>query len=118
MSAGVDDVGQVRLARLAQRRRHADDDGVGLGEAARIGGGLETAAADQLGDALGADVADVAFAAVELGDLVGVDVEAEHGIAAPGEGLGQRQADVAESDDGDTGRAFFDAVEKLIRQGH
>ncbi len=40
-AGGADDVGQVRLAGLGQRRRHADEDGVRLGEAVELGGRLE-----------------------------------------------------------------------------
>ena len=54
-----------------------------------------------LADDLGADVADVALAALELDDLGGVDVEAEHCDPAVGEGPGERQAHVPQADDTD-----------------
>ena len=63
-------------------------------------------------------MADVALAAVEPGDLVGVDVEAEDGVAAPGERLGQRQADVAQADDGDARRARLDARRQVVGERH
>ena len=37
------DVGQVRIAALAQRRGHADQQGVGLGQPLHVGRGLELA---------------------------------------------------------------------------
>jgi hypothetical protein len=112
--AGAGDVRQVGLARLGQGRRHADDDGVGVAEAARVGGGVEAAAGPQLGHPLRADVADVALAPLQLGHLVGVDVEAEHRVAAPGERLRQRQPDVAEADDAHAGRALLQARLQLF----
>ena len=88
--SGLDDVGEIRLACLGQRRGDANNDGVDLGKAGGVGGGLETSGAYQFGHPLGGDVADIAFPHPELLDLFRVDVEADHGIAATGKGLGQR----------------------------
>src|SRR5262249_59890449 len=85
--SGARDVRQVRLARLGQRRWHADDDGVGLAEALRVTRGVEPAGRDHFPDTLGADVADVALALLQLRDFVPVDVETEHGVARPGKRL-------------------------------
>src|SRR5262249_10246189 len=92
----------------------ADDDGVRLDEHGRVVGRLESAAGVQLRHAVVADVADVAVAFAQLGDLGSVDVEADDRIAAPGEGLGQRQADVAEADDGNAGGAGLQPLAELV----
>ena len=96
---GLDDVGHVRVLGLAKRRRHADVDDVGVGEALRVGGRDELAVLDHFGQVLGRDVGDVAAAGHQLGDLALVDVEADHAEAGARELHRQRQADVAEADD-------------------
>ena len=68
---------------LAQRGRHADQDGVGLGQPGEVGRGLEPAAVAQGRDALRGDVADVALAGLEAVDLGLVDVEPEDREALP-----------------------------------
>jgi hypothetical protein len=50
---------------------------------------------------LGGDVLDVALATVELCDASGIDVDEDDALAGVGEGLRERDADVAGSDDGD-----------------
>ena len=115
--AGTLDVREVRLAALAERRGDADDDDVGLDEPRGVVGRREPAAAVQLGDALGLDVADVALALAKAVDLLGVDVEADDREAAPGEGLGERQADVAEADDDDARLARLEAAGQLVGEG-
>ena len=99
----VDDVGEVGLAGLGQRRRDADDDDVRLVEPIERSRGLEALLA-HLADRRVGDVADVAFALLELGDLRRVDVESEDGDPALGEGPGQGQADIAQADDPDANR--------------
>ena len=49
--AGLQDVGDVRLAVLVQRRRHANDHRPHLADAAEIGGGRQSAGRRHLGDA-------------------------------------------------------------------
>jgi len=60
---------------LAQGRRHADQERVGLGDPVVVGGGLEPPPLLHRPDALRGDVADVALAAIEPLDLDRVDVE-------------------------------------------
>ena len=112
----VDDVGQVRLARVGQRRRDADDDGVGLVEPAEVDGRLEAALA-HLADRRVGDVPDVALAPLEPLDLGRVDVEAQDGDPAVAEGAGQRQADVAQADDPDAHVARTRSASGAIRAG-
>ena len=47
------------------------------------------------------DVADVALARIQHLDLGGIDIEARHPESLVRDGLGQRQADIAEADDAD-----------------
>jgi hypothetical protein len=84
-----------------RRGRHADDDGVRLGEPRKVGRGLEPACGDEGLDARRRHVLDVARAVVELLDLHAVDVEADHTKADLAEAQHQRQAHVPEADDPD-----------------
>ena len=58
-----------------------------------------------------------ALAAGELGNLLGVHVEAEDGEALLDEGEGEREADVAEADDADEGVVGADLPETLNSHG-
>lgn len=115
------DVGHVGLALGGERCRHADEDGVGLVQPREVGGGGEEPGAGHGGDAVGAQVLDVALAAREAGGLVGVHVEAEDADAPLHEGHGQGQAHVAEADDahrGGLGVNFgFQILEVIGRHG-
>ena len=105
--AEFDDVGQVGLAGVGQRRRDADDDGVGFSQAREVRGRLEPSG-QHLRGSIRRDVADVALAAPELLDLDRVDVEAEDRESACRERARQWQADVPEADDADDGLMFLD----------
>ncbi len=59
---------------------------------------------------------DVPLAAVELGDLLGVDVEAEDREALLDEGEGEGQADVAHADDADEGVVGVDPGEERFTE--
>ena len=59
---------------------------------------------------VGLDVEDVAAAGVDLRDLRCVDVEAGHVEPGLGELHGQRQADVAETDDADPRLPLLDLL--------
>ena len=111
----IDDVGEVRLARVGQRSRDADDDDVGLIQPLEVDRGLESVLA-HLADHRVGDVPDVAFAALEPGDLDRVDVEAQDRDPAVAERSGQREADVAQADDPDTHRRRFDPPQKGFMQ--
>ena len=74
---GPFDVAQIGIAALVERRRHADDDAVGFGQAAHVGGRLELVLANQLRERRRVDVLDVALAGLQLVDLRLIDVEAQ-----------------------------------------
>ena len=66
-----------------------------------------------LRDQLAGHIGDVGVAAVHRGDLRRVDIDAD-GVEAGAPKLhGQRQADVAESDDADAGAARGDPIEQV-----
>ncbi len=98
-AGGVDQRPEVRLAVARERRRHADDHGVGLGQARVARGRVDPLV--QLSEQLGGDVLDVGVAGLDRLDLARVDVDGDHVAALLGKGNGQRQADVAEPDDAD-----------------
>jgi hypothetical protein len=104
-TAGFQDVGDVGLAILVQRRGDADDDGIDFLDAGEIGRGLQATGGDFFADGVVGDVFDVGFSPVTSGDLLVVDVEAENGGAGTGELEAQGEADVTEADDGNVHKA-------------
>ena len=111
----IDDVAEVRIARFGQRGRHADDDDIGLIQPLEVDRGLESVLA-HLADYRVGDVPDVAFAALEPGDLDRVDVESQDRDPAVAEGPGQREADVAQADDPDMNGRRFDFGQKCFTE--
>ena len=65
-----------QLAVWAERRRHTNDDRVGIGQPVEVGGRLVAAGLHRFLDPLLADVLDVALAPGDRGDLGRIDVEA------------------------------------------
>ena len=94
---------EVRPALVRQRGGHADHDGSGLGEAARVGGGLK-AGGPHLGDIVIAEVVHVGAASVKPVDHAGGDIKSKDLEPHAARLLGQWQADVAEANDGDVER--------------
>ena len=142
MCGGLD-VLEVGLFVGAEGGGDADEDGVGFGEAGEVGRRLEfgirnsefgIAIAWQAGrlphkgfrDVLWScrpggscqagrvEVFYVAFASVDLVDFFGVGVEAEDLEAFFGEGQGEGEANVAEADDADEGRAVVNYLLELF----
>ena len=100
---GVADVGKIRLEVMVERSGNTEDDGIGLGDAEEIGGGVELATSEGRRNVGSGDVLDITLTTQEM-ELFGfIDVEADH--TEPGAGIGeqQRQADIAETDNGDGG---------------
>jgi hypothetical protein len=95
---GGDDVRDVRILRLVERRRHADVDRVGLLEDGEVGGRQEAAGAHRGRDVGRGHVADMRAALPEPGDFRLVDVDSVHGESGTGEFDRQREAHVAEAD--------------------
>ncbi len=60
--AGRDDVGHIRVLRLAERRRDANDDDVAFGQSAEIGSRGEQALRDGFGNVFGGYIDDVRLA--------------------------------------------------------
>ncbi len=100
-AAGIEHVAEVRLAEVVERRGDAEDDGIHLGDAGEIGGGLEISGGEAGGDLRGGHMLDVALAGVDRVGLAGVDIEAEDGGSGTGKLQGKRKTDVSEADDGD-----------------
>src|SRR5713226_3512281 len=112
--AGLADVAEIRLASFRQRCRDANNHGVHVLEAARVGGRLKSAGADQLGHSTAGDVTNVTLAGLQLLDLLAVDIKTNHWIPAPGEGLGQGKTDVTQPDHGHAGDPHFDSKSELL----
>ena len=98
-AAGVQQRAEVGLAVGGQRGRHADEHRLGVGELGRARGRMDALQARL--QALGRDVLDVGAPVTQRLDLARVDVEADDVPARLGERDGERQTDVAESDDAD-----------------
>ena len=110
-SGRVDDVAEVGIARIGQRRRHADDHDIRLIQPLKVDRRLEAFLA-HLPDHRVGDVPDVAFSALEPGDLDRVDVEPQYRDPLLAESPGQRQADVAQADDPDADGRRFDLAQQ------
>ena len=106
------DVGQIGLALPGQRRRHAQDNRIDFGEAAKIVGCGKALLATQPGNALGLDMTDVGAAGIQDIDLVAVDIEAERRKAFLDHRPQQREPDIAETDDPDPGLAPAKALDQ------
>ena len=111
----LDDVGEIRVLGLAERRRDADVDDVHLPEPPHVGGRGQLPRLHDRGDLGVGDVGDVALPGVDLRRLRLVDVEAGDRKALARELDRQRQADVAEADDADARLPGGDAVEERPR---
>ena len=92
-----DDKGQVRVAGLAQRGRHADADRIRLQAGGKIGGGAQFAGIDQARHLLGWNIHHVAFAAVDALDLFGDRVDPDDLETGFGKDDRQRQADISQA---------------------
>ena len=97
----LDDVGEIGVLGLAQRRGHADVDRVHVLELRQVGRCPEPAGVDAVLDVLRLDVEDVAPTRVDFRHLRLVHVEAGDVEALFRKFHGERQADVAEADHAD-----------------
>ena len=94
---------EVRLALLRERCRQRDQDRVGVAQLVVVGRRAQPVVVHEPLQRLGGDVLDVALATVEHRHPLGVAVDEKHAAARLGEHLGEWDADVAGSDDGDVG---------------
>ncbi len=95
------DVGKVGLVPLIERRGDADHDGVHIRQTREIIRRREMFRADVLLDSGTGDVPDVALALIELLDLAGIGVEANHAVPSFGKAQSQGQPDVTAADNPD-----------------
>jgi hypothetical protein len=84
--------------------------GVGLFQARKVGGGMELARGHEARDDIIANVPDIRFTAVEPRDFSRIDVASDDRKALAGEGPRQRQADVTQADDGHGRGTVLDAL--------
>src|SRR5690348_8011582 len=108
------DVRDVRLFGLAQRRRHADDDGVAFAELREIGRRFELAVFDERGDVLGRHIGNVRAACVDIGNARLVYVKADGAQSAAPELDRQRQSYIPQPDHANRGASLADLLQQLI----
>ena len=113
-----DDVAQVRVLGLAERRGHADRDRVALGEARHVRRGDDPAVRRERRQLRRGHVADVAVARVHAVGDRGAHLEPEDLVAGLGDLDGEREPDVPEADHADDGGLVLDPGEKLFLGGH
>ena len=105
---------QVGLALGRERRRQRDEDRVGARAARRSRSSRVTRPASTWRlQHLRGHVLDVALAAVQLRDAVGLDVDQHDGVARVREDASERHADVAGPDDGDRAHDRPKGIERL-----
>ncbi len=109
---GGDDVAEVGLSVVAQRRGYADEHGATGGQACRVGRGFQRARLNEWGQPIAGHVLDVRPTVGQRLDLGHREVEAHHAYARLREGGRERQADVAEPDDADGGEGVL-----VVRHG-
>jgi hypothetical protein len=115
--AGTGHVGQVRLPRMVERRRHADQDDVGRGQHGGIGAGAEPAARHRVRDPGFGEIRDHPLAGIDPRNAAGVEIEAGDGKARLVGGQGQRQPDISKADGDHRGFARRNAALQRSGQG-
>ena len=96
---GLDQRGQVGPLGIVDRRGHGDDVGRARGDVGQLAGEAQPGGAGEL---FGIDFQRAVVAGLERFDARGVDVVTD-GVVLLAELDGQRQADIAQADDGDAG---------------
>ena len=113
LRAGVVDVGHVRLAVAAERRRDADHDRVAVTKAIEVRRGRESPARHRALHPVRADVLDVGPALVQGLHLLRVDIETGDSETGLLKNDRQWQADVPLADDGDPRLAPLNPLEPV-----
>jgi hypothetical protein len=108
------DVGKVGVFRLAQRRRDADADGIGLGEDREVFRGRQPARVDQLAHAFARHIRDVGHAPSNTLYPALIQIHRRHGEAGVSKLDGKRQADVAETNDAHSRLARTKALDQTF----
>src|SRR5262249_47482948 len=109
-----DDERQVRVLRLAQRRRHADVDRVEGLDDAEVGRRREPTGLHLLGDLRIRHVDDVGAPATDRVDLLRVDIDADRMEPRPRELERQRQPDIPEPDDPTPSLAPTNLIDEIL----
>ena len=94
---------EVGLALLRERRRQRDHDRVRVAQLVVVGRRAKPVLVDEPLQHVRRNVLDVALAAIQHGHALGIAVDQQHAAARLREDLGERDADVAGSDNGDVG---------------
>ena len=102
-------VRDVRILRLPERRRDADDDHVALFEHREVRRRRVAAVGEQRQQVRALDVRRVRLTQPQAGHPIDVVVDADHGESGTGELHGEGQTDVPLTDDRDTGNPLLDA---------
>ena len=113
LRAGVVDVGHVRLAVAAERRRDADQDRVAVAKAIEVRRCRESPARHRALHPVRADVLDVGPALVQGLDLLRIDIEARYREPGLLKDDRQRQAHVPLADDRDPRFPPLDPLEPV-----
>ena len=108
-----DDVGHVRVLRLAERSRHADVDGVQLLDDGKVRRRIELAAAGQRLDVGGRDVRNIGPPFGDRLDFPAVEVDTRRPEPGLGQLDGKRQSDIAQSNDARACASSFDFVQQI-----
>ena len=105
---------QVGLALRRERRRQRDEDRLGLLQRVVVGGDLDRPRLDVTPQVVRVDVPDVALASPDGVDLLGIRLDEHDAVACLGEDLGEREADIAGSDDPDVSLHRGDSTEAAL----
>src|ERR1700688_1786794 len=98
---------------LVERSGHANNNGIHVNQAGIVGGGGKTLRLRRL-DFFRANAVDVRSALAQSVDFTFINVETGDGKLLFTEQKGERQSDIAESDDSDPGLTLLDFVLELI----
>ena len=93
---------------IGQGSRDADDDGVHVGKAGKIGGDGKLVSRPKLADGFGWNMFQVGLSGIDRLDLGRVDVEAGGIETVSDSGNGQRQANVSHADNANVGFGLFE----------
>ena len=114
---GGDDVRKVGVLRFPQRRRHADADGVRVGEHGEVGGRVEASGLDQRRQPIARNVRDIGNAAADGVDFRDVEIDGVTVRSSFGELHRERETDVTEADDTNPRLFGWDAFDQMTGTG-
>ena len=109
------DIAHIGLLELVQRRGHADDDGIALGDASKINGRRKVSLLHKPGKLRVIHVADVVATLVDRLGLLLALLKAQDRNPFARKAHRQGKAHVAEADNADFYRILFDFLKKLFR---